>query len=146
MTQHADIEMTYKVMDAPVDLTELMERLVSSYTIGKAAEAFPMLVYIISQSLSQQTGSPIIMAKEVSERYGVSQPTVTHWNKRLKKHGLISYSRDKGGLRYTAVKYINPAEIFRNYIVDEIRDRSSAMFGDLFARIRALELQLCKDS
>ena len=141
MTQ-ANLEIVYKNLDAPVDLTELMERLVSPYTVGKAAEAFPLLVYIISQSLSQQTGSPVIMAKEVSEKYGVSQPTVTHWNKRLKKHGLISYRRDKGGLRYTTSVYINASGVFRNYIVDEVRDRSSAMFGDLFSRLRSVELHL----
>ena len=141
MTQ-TNLEIAYKTLDAPVDLTELMERLVSPYTVGKAAEAFPMLVYIISQSLSQQTGSPVIMAKEVSGKYGVSQPTVTHWNKRLKKHGLISCRRDKGGLRYTPAEFINPAGIFRNYVVDEVRDRSSAMFGDLFSRLRAIELSL----
>ena len=69
---------------------------------------------------------------------------MTHWNKRLNKHGLISYHRDKGGLRYTPAEFINPAGIFRNYIVDEVRDRSAAMFGDLFSRIRNLELKLEK--
>ena len=126
--------------DAPVDLTELMERISSGYVLIKAGEAHSYLVKIITECLKQQSASAKIVCKDVANEYNVSQPTMCHWNRKLVKSGLVTYRRQNKALLYTPATFINPSDIFRNFIVDEVRNRSDAMFGDLFARVRELEL------
>ena len=128
-------------MDQPKDLTELLERLNSGFVYKKAGEAFPLLIRVIAECLSQQSGSPKVNNKKIAEEYGLTAATLCHWNKKLNKSGLYVSRREKGALIITPAPFINPSSVFRNYIVDEVRDRSSAMFGDLFARVRALELK-----
>ena len=61
----------YQVLDAPVDLTELLERLTSGFVITKTMEAYPLLVRIISECLSQKTGSPTFSSKEIAQEFSM---------------------------------------------------------------------------
>jgi len=128
-------------MGAPQDLSELMKRATSGLVFKKAGEAHPFLMKIISECIGQKSSSARIVCKDVAQEFDVSQPTMCHWNRKLVKAGLVTYKRCNKALLYKPALFLNPSDVFRCLIIDELKDRRNLMY-QVLARVKELELQL----
>ena len=123
------------VQRIPENCQDLVRNLASSAVAVKSGDAIHLLNYIIFECFNQKSDSVIIILKELAQDLGVSKQTISIWNKRLQKEGLLKKVKVDQRVRLMPIDILNPKFILFKDQNFQLRDP----LKEIFNRLKILE-------